>query len=131
MNMLKITMQETWCWLDLNLIPSDHKLGVLPCADICLVSNVYFAVCFANSHHTPSQSVIHITFPRHKPGRVWRSVARLTKEPEVPGPNPVRPHTFVPPSADSRRTVDSYWRQYVYKILVNRLGGLSLSRTRF
>ena len=34
-NMLKITMQGTWCWLDLNLIPSDHELGVLPCADIC------------------------------------------------------------------------------------------------
>ena len=39
---------------------------------------------------------------------------------------PVRPHTFVSPSADSRRAVVSYWRKYVHE--VNRLGGLSLPR---
>ena len=31
-------------------------------------------------------------------------------------------------SAFSRRTVVSYWRKYVHEVLVNRLGGLSLSR---
>ena len=41
---------------------------------------------------------------------------------------PVRPHTFVAPSADSRRAVFSYWRKYVHKVLVNCLGGLSLPR---
>ena len=38
----------------------------------------------------------------------------------------VRLHTFVSPSADSRRTVVSYWRKYVQEVLVNRLRGLSL-----
>ena len=36
--------------------------------------------------------------------------------------------TFVSPSAFSRRAVVSYWRKYVHKVLVNRLGGLSLPR---
>ena len=40
----------------------------------------------------------------------------------------VRPHTFVSPSADSRRAVVSYWRKYVYEVLINRLGGLRLPR---
>ena len=53
MNMLKMTMQMTWCWLDLKLIPSDHELGVLPCADICFVLNVYLALCCAYSHPSP------------------------------------------------------------------------------
>ena len=38
------------------------------------------------------------------------------------------PHTFVSPSAFSRRAVVSYWRKYVHEVLVNRLGGLSLPR---
>ena len=41
---------------------------------------------------------------------------------------PVWPHTFVSPSADSRRTVVSYWQRYVHEALVNCLGGLSLPR---
>ena len=40
----------------------------------------------------------------------------------------VRPHTFVSPSADSSRAVGSFWRKYVHKVLVNRLGGLSLPK---
>ena len=40
----------------------------------------------------------------------------------------VRPHTFVSPSAESRRVVVSYWRKYVHEVLVYRLGGLSLPR---
>ena len=44
--------------------------------------------------------------------------------------NPVWQHTFVSPSAFSRRAVVSYWRKYVYEVLVNRLGGLSLPRKR-
>ena len=39
---------------------------------------------------------------------------------------PVWQHTFVFPSAFSRRAVVSYWRKYVHEVLVNRLGGLSL-----
>ena len=42
--------------------------------------------------------------------------------------NPVWQHTFVSPSAFSRRAVVSYWRKYVHEVLVNRLGGLSLPR---
>ena len=41
---------------------------------------------------------------------------------------PVPPHTFVSPSADTRRAGVSYWRKYVHEVLVNRLGGLSLPR---
>ena len=41
---------------------------------------------------------------------------------------PVWQHTFVSPSAFSRRAVVSYWRKYVHKVLVNRLGGLSLPK---
>ena len=37
---------------------------------------------------------------------------------------PIRPHTFVSPSTDSRRAVVSYWQKHVHKVLVNRLGGL-------
>ena len=39
-----------------------------------------------------------------------------------------REHTFVSPSAFSRRAVVSYWQKYVHEVLVNRLGGLSLPR---
>ena len=41
---------------------------------------------------------------------------------------PVWQHTFVSPSAFSRRAVVSYWRKYVHGVLVNRLGGLGLPR---
>ena len=41
---------------------------------------------------------------------------------------PVWQHTFVSPSAFSRRAVVSYWRKYVHKVLVNRLGALNLPR---
>ena len=41
---------------------------------------------------------------------------------------PVWQHTFVSPSAFSRRAIVSYWQKYVHKVLVNRLGGLSLPR---
>ena len=42
----------------------------------------------------------------------------------------VRPHTFVFPSADSRRAVVSYCRQYVQEVLVNRLGGISVLKKK-
>ena len=45
-----------------------------------------------------------------------------------PSVHPVWQHTFVSPSAFSRRAVVSYWRKYVHEVLVNRLGGLSLPR---
>ena len=41
---------------------------------------------------------------------------------------PVWPHTFVSPSAFSRRAGVSYWRKYVHEVLVNHLGGLNLPR---
>ena len=47
---------------------------------------------------------------------------------KVNGQHPVWQHTFVSPSAFSRRAVVSYWRKYVHEVLVNRLGGLSLPR---
>ena len=56
-----------------------------------------------------------------RPGRVAQSVGHLTRKSEVP-------HTFVSPSADSRRAVVSYWRKYAHEVLVNRLGGQSLRR---
>ena len=62
------------------------------------------------------------------PGRVAQSVARLTQEPVVPGRYSARLHTFLSPSADSRRAVVSYWRKYVHEVMVNRLEGLSLPR---
>ena len=39
-----------------------------------------------------------------------------------------RPHTFVSPSSDSRRTVVSYWQKCMQEVLVDRLGDLSLPR---
>ena len=57
-----------------------------------------------------------------------QSVGHLTLKSEVLVSIPVWPHTFVSPSADSRRTLVSYWRKYVHEVLVNRLGGLSLPR---
>ena len=71
-----------------------------------------------------------------QPGRVAQSVGHLTRKSGVLGSvsqgswvrYPVWQHTFVSPSAFSRRAVVSYWRKYVHEVLVNRLGGLSLSR---
>ena len=54
-------------------------------------------------------------------GRVAQSVGHLTRERSWVR-YPVWPHTFVSPSADSRRTVVSYWRKYVHEVLVNRSG---------
>ena len=62
------------------------------------------------------------------PDCVAQSVARLIKEPGVPGSIPGPVTYFVSPSADSRREVVSYWRKYAHEILVNRLGGLGLPR---
>ena len=42
--------------------------------------------------------------------------------------HPVWQHTFVSPSAFSRRACVSYWQNYVQEPLANRLGGLSLPR---
>ena len=57
------------------------------------------------------------------PGRVAQSVSQGSWV-----RYPVWQHTFVSPSAFSRRAVVSYWRKYVHEVLVNRLGGLSLPR---
>ena len=63
-----------------------------------------------------------------KPGRVAQSVGHLTRNQGSWVRYPVWQHTFVSPSAFSRRAVVSYWRKYVHEVLVNRLGGLSLPR---
>ena len=61
-------------------------------------------------------------------GCVAQSVGHLTRKSGSWVRYPVWQHTFVSPSAFSRRAVVSYWRKYVHEVLVNRLGGLSLSR---
>ena len=61
-----------------------------------------------------------------RPGRLAQSVGHITQGSWVR--YPVWQHTFVFPSAFSRRAVVSYWRKYVHEVLVNRLGGLSLPR---
>ena len=61
------------------------------------------------------------------PGRVAQSVGHLTRQ-GFWVRYPVWQHTFVSPSAFSRRAVVSYWRKYVHEVLVNRLGGLSMPR---
>ena len=66
-----------------------------------------------------------ISFLSVPPGRIAQSVGHLTRKSEVLGSIP---HTFVSPSAESRRAVVSYWRKFVHEVLVNRLGGLSLPR---
>ena len=73
-----------------------------------------------------TKHLLHIS--TGKLGRVAQSVACLSQKPEVSGSLPVRPHTFVHPSADSRKAVVSYWRKHVHEALVNRLGGQSLPR---
>ena len=57
-----------------------------------------------------------------------QSVGHLTRKSGSWVRYPVWQHTFVSPSAFSRRAVVSYWRKYVHEVLVNRLGGLSLPR---
>ena len=61
-------------------------------------------------------------------GRVAQSVGHLTRKSGSWVRYPVWQHTFVSPSAFSRRAVVSYWRKYVHVVLVNRLEGLSLPR---
>ena len=63
-----------------------------------------------------------------EPGRVAQSVGHQTRKSGSWVRYPVWQHTFVSPSAFSRRVVVSYWRKYVHEVLVNRLGGLSLLR---
>ena len=72
------------------------------------------------------------TFHQVPPGRVAQSVRHLTHKSGGGGwvRYPVWQHTFVSPSAFSRRAVVSYWRKYVHEVLVNRLGGLSLPNKR-
>ena len=64
------------------------------------------------------------------PGRVAQSAGHLTRKSGVLGsiPSLATYFRFVSPSAFSRRAVVSYWREYEYEVLVNRLGGLSLPR---
>ena len=61
---------------------------------------------------------------------LWQSIARILVSQGSWVRYPVWQHTFVSPSAFSRRAVVSYWRKYVNEVLVNRLGGLSLPRKK-
>ena len=65
---------------------------------------------------------------KKQPGRVAQSVGHLTRKSGVLGSIPGLATYFRSPSAFLRRAVVSYWRKYVHKVLVNRLGGLSLPR---
>ena len=67
---------------------------------------------------------------KKKPSRIAQSVGHLTRKSGVLGSIPVLAtyFRFSFPSAFSRRAVVSYWRKYVHEVLLNRLGGLSLSR---
>ena len=67
---------------------------------------------------------LSLNYPLNYPRYPYFSAALLYKRLG----SPVWPHTFVSPSAFSRRAVVSYWRKYVHEVLVNRLGGLSLPR---
>ena len=58
--------------------------------------------------------------PSPGPGRVAQSVGHLTRKSGSWVRYPVWQHTFVSPSAFSRRAVVSYWRKYVHEVLVNR-----------
>ena len=62
------------------------------------------------------------------PGSVAQSVGHLTRKSGSWVRYQVWQHTFVSPSAFSRRAVVSYWRKYVHEVLVNRLGGLRVGR---
>ena len=79
-------------------------------------------------------SLQFLTFPQkaisqlQQPGCIAQSVGHLTRKSGVVGSKPVWQHTFVSPSAFSRRAVVSYWRKYVHEVLDKHLGGLSLPR---
>ena len=92
--------------------------------------------CISKPYYANSQSVYSAQPPSHVHTRRHQSGQLVY----VPSPRvcfksqrsrvryPVRPHTFVSPSADTSRAVFSFWRKYVHEVLVNRLGGLSLPR---
>ena len=66
---------------------------------------------------------------RGAPGRIAQSVGHLTRVSQGSWVRyPVWQHTFGSPSAFSRKAFVSYLRKYVHEELVNRIGGLSLSR---
>ena len=62
------------------------------------------------------------------PGPVAQLVGHLTRSQGSWVRYPVWQHTVVSPSAFSRRSVVSYWQKYVHEVLINGLGGLSLTR---
>ena len=73
-----------------------------------------------------SLSVPYVPFPL-EPGRaIGRAPDSLSQRSWVR--YPVWQHTFISPSAFTRRAVVSYWRKYAHEVLVNSLGGLSLPR---
>ena len=78
--------------------------------------------------HLTDESEVPVLLPSPALGRVAQSVGNLTLKSGSWVRYPVWQHTFVSPSAFSRRAVISYWRKYVHEVLVNRLGGLSLPR---
>ena len=82
------------------------------------------------AHPSAPPPINHSTQLSSPPGRVAQSVGHLTRKSGSWVRYPVWQHTFVSPSAFSRRAVVSYWRKYEHEVLVNRLGGLSLPRKR-
>ena len=68
------------------------------------------------------------SYTNSEPGRVVQSIGHLTRKSGVLGSITGLATYSVSPSAFPRRAVVSYWRKYVYEVLVNRLGGLRLPR---
>ena len=62
------------------------------------------------------------------PGGVAQSVGHLTRKSGVLGSIPGLATYFRFSFRFFKKAVVSYWRKYVHKVLVNRLGGLSLPR---
>ena len=86
-------------------------------------SKFYRVVIRYRQSYVIDTSFMSQEFP-NKPGRV----GHLTRKSGSWVRYPVWQHTFVSPSAFSKRAVVSDWRKYVHEVLVNRLGGLSLLR---
>ena len=63
-----------------------------------------------------------------KPGRLAQSVGHLTRKFGVLGSTPGLATYFRSSFRFFKKAVVSYWRKYVHKVLVNRLGGLCLLR---
>ena len=115
---------KPFVFFSLNIVCLPSKTAV--CSVVSPRTLSYFFSCKQNN--LCFYLHVFICFSFKEPGRVVQSIGHLTRKSGVLDSISVWQHTFVSPSAFSRRAVVSYWRKYVHKALVNRLGGLSLPR---